>query len=452
MTKTALAAFTLTVTILSWSSSAKEVIRFSCASQPDSVTHEYIEHIYSEFFENLGYEFVLISSAADQVEKLILNESVDGDCGHVQSFEASNSARNYVRGQSPVGSITLEAWSNQPIPDNFEFSTKTMGHEKGLHIATELIQRYSPEKTVALGNTKAGLNAITRGDIDIWIDKARNMESRLYRERPSHGLPLNSYLVYPFLHKKHKALLTQLDEHTEKKIKILPYNNFLSSSSRMASSQRNDNVMHFGCSAKPNSPPFQASFNVYKTAFKALGYDFIMSYVPTARGASNLKSGYFDGSCARSSTFIQVQAENIIVIEVPIAFTQMKVWSLSDSSKITSLDDIDKTNASVAIITGLVNLEERLKKHPNININRVTYPEQGLKLLASGRVDLYIGVQELAVHTLKNTLIDRPLYDAGLLFEETMYPVLHKKHSAIADAFTQELYKQLEPGNDNIIH
>ena len=456
MTKLPLAAFTIVIMAISWSSAARETIRFSCATETNSVTHDYIEFVYAQFFDRLGYEFELITTSADHANQLMLSGAVDGDCAHTQPFELSPTAKNYLRVQAPVGSITLGAWSNRPILDYFKTSSNTprllkVGYEKGLFVAAEIIHRYSLENTVSLSNTQEGLNAVARGDIDIWIDKVRNMELRIYKKRPPHMVPLYSHLVYPYLHKKHKALLQPFNELTDKKVEETSYESFLSSSYRTELLKNSGKIMHFGCAVKPSSPAFQSVFKIYRNAFKALGYDFYMSYLPTARDASNVKSGLLDGSCARSSTFIEIQADNIVAIKTPIANTQVRVWSLSPDTEITNLDEVARSGASIVIITGLVNLEERLKNYPDINISRVTYPEQGLKLLASRQVDLYIGAKELVLHALKTTQINQPLYDVGLILEETLFPVLNKKHSAIAEALTRELNKQIKPGKTQLL-
>jgi len=195
--------------------------------------------------------------------------------------------------------------------------------------------------------------------------------------------------------------------------------------------------------AKLDSPLFLSIQRIYKRAFEALDYDFLMSHAPSLRGAANANSGRTDGSCARSLTFMKNQGKNLIVIDVPLTKARYWAWSHSPEIKVASFDDIARHNYKIALRNGMAPIEIPLRQHPEINSIRVINSSQGLKLLAAGRVDLYIDERELILQPMQKTNISAPLYHAGLLHEETVFPVLHRKHAAIADAFTQQLRKQL---------
>jgi len=202
-------------------------------------------------------------------------------------------------------------------------------------------------------------------------------------------------------------------------------------------------TIHFSCMAKFDSPLFLSIQRIYKQAFEALDYDFLMSHAPSLRSAANSKSGRTDGNCARTLTFMKNGGTNLIVIDVPLTKARYWAWSLSPEVKVASFEDIARHHYKIALRHGMVPIEIPLSQYPEINSIRVINSSQGLKLLAAGRVDLYIDERELISHPMQKTKISVPLYHAGLLHEENVFPVLHRKHAAIADAFTQELRKQL---------
>jgi hypothetical protein len=202
-------------------------------------------------------------------------------------------------------------------------------------------------------------------------------------------------------------------------------------------------TIHFGCMAKLGSPLFLSVERIYKQAFEALGYHFHMSHAPSLRDAANAKSGRTDGSCARSLSFMKNRGENLVVVDVPLTKARFWAWSRSPDIKIFSFNDIVLHNYKIALRNGMVPIEVPLSKYPEIDPIRVTSSSQGLKLLAAGRIDLYIDERELILRPLNNMDIAAPIYHAGLLYEETVFPVLHQKHAGLADLLAQELRKQL---------
>lgn len=82
-------------------------------------------------------------------------------------------------------------------------------------------------------------------------------------------------------------------------------------------------------------------------------------------------------------------------------------------------------------------------KYPEIDPTRVSSSSQGLELLAAGRIDLSVDERELILRPSNNMDIGAPIYHAGLLYEETVFPALHQKHATLADLLAQELRKQL---------
>lgn len=68
----------------------------------------------------------------------------------------------------------------------------------------------------------------------------------------------------------------------------------------------------------------------------------------------------------------------------------------------------------------------------------------GLKMLAAGRLDLYIGSGMQVATSLNRLALRRPIYLAGTLTTVEFYPHLHRRHQHLAAPLAAELKRLID--------
>jgi ABC-type amino acid transport substrate-binding protein len=447
--KRAIKSFTLlSVLILSifthTSAKERESITFTCPIASDQPFFKYAEKIYTKTFDALGYDFQLMPAAPTDIVDILKEGLAEGDCGHIPGFAKAEGLTQYMEMGPPPITLSFGAWSYRPIPSSLKKQLKlppqlTVGYVTGLAGAEKLIEELKHKKTVPLQTTDLGMQALKNKDIDIWLDRMAEMEQYDYRKRPTYFSIIKSYPILPLLNITYRQKANRISKQLKSELAKLSYADFI----RESNTEKASDTIHFNCLLKPDSPLFQKAVSTYREAFSALGKSFFMTTALPGREIANIKSGLVDGSCGRSQNLVNaIGRKDIIIIDVPLANMEYRIWSLNKHLKILSAEDIISQKLSVGYRYGIIDLDDVFKKYPSIEKHRVIHVEQGLKMLAARRVDLFIDGKEPLITASHRITFNQSMYDLGVFLGNISYPILHSKHQDLAIPLTRELNKQ----------
>ncbi len=450
--KRAIKSFTLlSVLILSIfthaSAKERESITFTCPIASDQPFFKYAEKIYTEAFDTLGYDFQLMPAAPTETIDILKNGLAEGGCGHIQGFAKQHGLTQYMEISPPPITLSFGAWSNKPIPKSFTTQLRlppqlTIGYMAGLAGAEKLIVELKHQQILPMHSTDSGMQALQNKEIDIWLDRMAEMEQYNYRDRPIYFAIIKSYPILPLLNIKYKQQADLVSKQLKINMTKLSYADFIRHSDEAQIAKASDTI-HFNCSLKPDSPLFQKAVSVYREAFRALGKSFFMTTTLPGREIANIKSGLVDGSCGRNLNLVEaLGSKDMIAIDVPLANMEYRIWSLNQNTKIENAEDILQQNLSVGYRYGVINLDSALKNFPSIEKHKIIHVEQGLKMLAAGRIDLFIEYKEPLIAASHKISFNQPMYDLGVFLDNIAYPILHSKHQNLAIPLTRELNKR----------
>lgn len=430
-------------------------IRFTCIAPEGTPVFKYANQIYSQVFKELGYRFELMSVTPKKVFDLFEANKVDGDCGHVERFASELKTQLYLQVPSAITAVSYGAWSNKPLTyllKGKNGSDLRAGYIENTLGALEIFSDAQHTNIKAFPDSASGLRELRKGNIDIWVNITYSMKQWHSLQRPKYFSLIRAYPVYPYLHTKYKQLLKPMSELLQRKVLELPYSKFLTSQVLSVNPKViPDNAIHFNCPVRRGSSVFQTVNKLYETAFSALGREFYMSYAPSARSIVNIKSGLVDGDCGRGDNFLKSEGgRDFVRVDAPVARVKYRVWSYSPDHLISNINDILKGHYSVAYRNG-VRIDELFKLYPSIKVYKTTSAEQALKMMAARRVDVFIDIDEVVVDLLQGTQLLEPIYNVGTLLEVDLYPVMHKKHSALAKQLSDKLKSQSSKENTYLL-
>lgn len=207
-----------------------------------------------------------------------------------------------------------------------------------------------------------------------------------------------------------------------------------------------DREITFTCSLAMELPLTQKLLNYYRAAFAELGYDFDMQHRPPKRALIEAVTGRSDGECARVPGFLSAEhSAQLIEIDVIIGQSAIHVWSTQDRP--FSLQELENADYIIGYNEGSqfsAHLAHRLGNGDPLqkpHLQSINTTETALKMLASGRLTHFLGVNFDIATSYEALDLPESLYDSGRLAEFVAKPYLHRRHRQLAPLFTAELKK-----------
>nr|WP_319495162.1 transporter substrate-binding domain-containing protein [uncultured Desulfobacter sp.] len=183
----------------------------------------------------------------------------------------------------------------------------------------------------------------------------------------------------------------------------------------------------------------------YKDAFSRLGYTFAYTIYPLKRSLAESNAGRIDGECARSQMppAVQKKYPNLIRVKEPIWQSRISVYSMSPETRVDGWQDLrNYENSVIGFSKGEVYLDRMVRQyHSNAQTfyGALNYA-QGLRMLVSKRIDLFLGVSGAIDNILKQEEFrDIDIYNAGSLATLPLYPYLNKKYAHLAEPLASVL-------------
>jgi ABC-type amino acid transport substrate-binding protein len=188
---------------------------------------------------------------------------------------------------------------------------------------------------------------------------------------------------------------------------------------------------------------------LYTDAFKRLGLDFKLISLPKDQALFSANMGRVDGDTSRILE-LEGHAEytQLLRIDVITSRSHQVAFATNRRLKVHNWEDIKAQNLSVAYPRGHIYSILRVKQLPAAKVHIVENCEQSMKLLQSGRVDLYIDNLDNCAELRRSTGF-RSVQVAAILDENLSYPYIHKKHQKLIPKLTEALKASLA---DPVIH
>ncbi|MBW8832217.1 MAG: transporter substrate-binding domain-containing protein [Burkholderiales bacterium] len=190
-----------------------------------------------------------------------------------------------------------------------------------------------------------------------------------------------------------------------------------------------------GITAPDTSYFYKWSERIYREAFRRLGLRVEMSTYPTLRIGVLLDQGAIDGEVARARVYAEVHPE-LIRVEESVIDATIALYTANSSLDVTRLDDLRALKLRAGHLRGALYCERALASVlPAAQITDVTYDEQGLQMLLSGRIDAFCGVDLTVLDVLDAPELKGAaavLRKAAVLLAAPLYPYLHGRHADLA--------------------
>ena len=209
----------------------------------------------------------------------------------------------------------------------------------------------------------------------------------------------------------------------------------------------NDVITFVFMSDPDKSPVYRFAELLYKDAFGRLNIDFKYKVYPPLRGAMVLNDGEADGDPARNEYFNQTY-KNLLRVDEEVFTDRIIVIAKNPDLNIESWEVLYKSDYRIEYYRGIDAAEKKLAhKIVSEKLSTISSPEQSLKKLLAGRIDLYIDAEARVLE-----LLEKPEYKntglkiSGCLGELHNYPYLHKKHAALVPELSSILKEMKKEG------
>lgn len=449
----------LCVPISGLAASAKgKTVYFVCVIGPTAPFYEYVEYAYAKVFNSLGYQFELIAIKPEEAPGLLMDGQADGDCGHIPGYAKLKGIEGYLELDISMAALSYGAWSDEPIPKGLRDGTPIspsvrIGYLKGIAGAEAVIEASQHSNVTMFNSLDDGKLALSRGEIDIWVGRVLGVSQFNFRDKPKYYEILKTYPVIPLLHERLAADADAIEKMLAKEFSVLSYPGYLKMKLAKLLDRPDKNTIHFNCILNDRSPLFHKMVSAYRKAFKQMGKEFYMTTELPGRALANLNSGMADGSCARTKKVLGAfDRQQLIVIDVPVMRVEFQAWGHDAALEVGGVEGIIKQNLRVGYRYGLLNMEQFLQRVPQSHLQKVIHVEQGVKMLAAKRLDIYIDSTERVNQAIQSIEFNTDLYPLDVLLVEKAFPLLNSKHRDIAEGVGRHLREQIPPGKEYLFY
>jgi len=177
----------------------------------------------------------------------------------------------------------------------------------------------------------------------------------------------------------------------------------------------------------------------YTEIFNRLGIKVEFRDYPPKRASIETDAGNVDGEPGRPHRYA-AEHPNLIRVEASPFFQNFSAFAAKGSIPLLKgWDSLKGTDYKVEYRRGVTTCETNLSKAVSKeNLTDITDPIQGLKKLASGRIDLFVYDEEWILPLLQTPEFkDSKIRSVGLMESVPLYAYVHKKNAALASKMAE---------------
>lgn len=193
-----------------------------------------------------------------------------------------------------------------------------------------------------------------------------------------------------------------------------------------------------------DTPMIQFYTAKYTEAFKRLGMTYAMAYYPKVRCSYVANAGVeVDGEPGRVHDY-SAKYPNMIRIDEPSNYLQFTAYAVDPSVRLETWDDFRGDKYRVLYVSGVVFIASNLTSRvSHDHLSDVTTIEQGLRMLAAGRADVFVAPKQTASLLIKAGGADfANIREVKILDERPVYAYLHTKNADLVQPL-EEVLRQI---------
>jgi hypothetical protein len=203
---------------------AREVIELTCNTTDGSDAHKFVNTLYVNALDRLGYDFKLRNVNRVRARAIAFKGDSDGICGATSQYQASLPESKILRVDVVIGKARIELWmrGEDNLDEMLARPDSIIAYSRGDGSAILSLDRFQFNATQSVANEVTGFKMLLAGRVDGFV--SINLLSRGVFEVA--GLPpskfqkrvLGSGNIYPYLHQRHKDLIEPLKREIEKEL------------------------------------------------------------------------------------------------------------------------------------------------------------------------------------------------------------------------------------------
>lgn len=203
-------------------------------------------------------------------------------------------------------------------------------------------------------------------------------------------------------------------------------------------------TLYFSCGVDLGSPLVIEANKLYQEAFNELGYDFELVFRPAMRSLADLSLGLTDGECGHPPGGMSPQFhENMVRVHARLLHIGAHFWTSDSANAGLSLQEIVQSPLKIGYLRGNFAIQETLsQRDANLNIP-LKDVDQGVLMLATGRLDLLAATSPLVMNALKKFNLETKVSIALRGLEYDIYPYLHISHADLAEPLAKIINEKL---------
>ncbi|MEC8427204.1 MAG: hypothetical protein VXZ35_02175, partial [Pseudomonadota bacterium] len=372
-----------------------------------------------------------------EIERRLADGSLDGDCGRDQSLEY-RLKQHIIRIDPPFRQAIVTIWGDETKIDT-PIAQLSIAIADDWKTFTPIVKRFGYGDVRSYPDLSDLPAAVSRGEVDAFLSYYADIAKReemLRKAGIAYHRDVLSTPVHLYLRHEFRALVPALVSA----IRSARVNDPYSSAGTPELPVRSENHLVFSCSMPPKFPLYERLRLFYTNAFKELGYGFSMIPLPRAREVAELASGRVDGTCGRGlrPAFL----DNRQLIKVDVAIGRSSKQMITTVAGIQSIEDIP-SGTEVYYVRGTQSSNRFLVGNPDFHAKGVNTIENGIKMLAAGRIEYLVDTSVLLSNVKDYLQLDQDFYRLNLSRPNQLYPYLNRRHSGLAEPLKRQMQKQL---------
>jgi hypothetical protein len=214
-----------------------------------------------------------------------------------------------------------------------------------------------------------------------------------------------------------------------------------------------DNEIHLSCFFDKQSAQTKALSELLITAFSNLNIQLFFHKQPPLRGIASANRGITDGYCIRGKHFSEApEAKDFIQLETALTRTDIVIWGRDKSLKLPDAQQPFNSDYRIGYLRGFIWPEKYLKQKGANSPIALTSTQLGIKMLAAGRLDLYVGIEPFIEGTVAELWKSPPVYSLGKVTSINSFMYLHKRHQQIIPQLDSQFKTLIEASGGPFVH
>ena len=199
-------------------------------------------------------------------------------------------------------------------------------------------------------------------------------------------------------------------------------------------SENKENIFLMSINRPEGSPLYKWVELIYTEVFRRLNIKLEVMYHPLKRASIEANLGRVDGEPARIYAYGASYPNLVRVEESVFSMSVISYTADPSTSGLSDWESLRNTEYKVGYPKGMKICENNLLKVVKAErLFKVTETSHGLRMLAAGRIDLYVDDLNSANPILLNNEYDLKdkIHVAGIMEEVPLYMYVHKKHRSL---------------------